>query len=475
VEKLKYVSIVGPVGQFDKFVLKHVIDKDIQLEHALTYMRNIRGLKPFTDENPYESLMKKVEDINKYINVRVNACNMDELNMLAEQAVEPEKIAGYLDSLEQRFIRYKTESENIREKINENRQILKQLIPIRNLQFDINEFFNLEYMKFRFGKMPRESYKKMDILLENLDIVVVPFAGDDNDIWVSYFVPSVNVEKTDSVMFSLYFERMRLPKRAKGFPGKAIQSFEQEIEQLEHEIRGNEKACEELIYNEKEKFQKIYNHIVYMYRAFDVRKFSAHTNQTFFVTGWMTKNAYKQLEGELKENDEFTVSVEDPDKVRGIKPPTILRNNWFFKPFESIVTMYGIPAHNEFDPTVLVTVTYILMFGTMFGDVGQGAVLKILFRLGSCMCRDIFRYFRFSLRQYFWNRGYCWRFMESPNGEYGAIIDYINCVWSGNYIIINYHQYYKQYKGERLWAPVFRQKWACRAGFLRRGFRSGCL
>jgi V/A-type H+-transporting ATPase subunit I len=37
--------------------------------------------------------------------------------------------------------------------------------------------------------------------------------------------------------------------------------------------------------------------------------------------------------------------------------------------------MYGIPAHNEFDPTVLVAITYILMFGAMFGDIGQGAVL----------------------------------------------------------------------------------------------------
>ncbi|HEY8499168.1 MAG TPA: V-type ATPase 116kDa subunit family protein [Clostridia bacterium] len=374
-EKLKYVSIIGPVGKFDQFVLKHIIDRDMQLEHALTHMRNIRGLKPFMDENPYDSLVKELENTNKHINVRVSACPRNELSMLAKQPVDPEKISEYLDSLEKRIISHKIETENISRIINENMQILKQLIPIRTLQFDIGELFRLEYIKFRFGKMPRESYKRLDVLAENLDIVVVPFASDDHDVWVSYFVPSVNAEKADSIMFSLYFERVRLSERFKGLPAEAVQSIEKEIEQLEHEMRRSEKAYEELIFNEKEKFQKIYNHVVYLHRAFDVRKFSAHNKQMFFIAGWTTKDAYKQLTDELKGRKDITVSVEDPGEVREIKPPTILKNNRFFKPFENIVIMYGIPAHNEFDPTILAAITFILMFGAMFGDVGQGSIL----------------------------------------------------------------------------------------------------
>ena len=40
--------------------------------------------------------------------------------------------------------------------------------------------------------------------------------------------------------------------------------------------------------------------------------------------------------------------------------------------------MYGLPAYNEFDPTLLIAVTYSLFFfGFMFGDVGQGLLLLI--------------------------------------------------------------------------------------------------
>lgn len=39
--------------------------------------------------------------------------------------------------------------------------------------------------------------------------------------------------------------------------------------------------------------------------------------------------------------------------------------------------MYGLPAHNEMDPTMFVGLTYSFIFGVMFGDVGQGLLLMI--------------------------------------------------------------------------------------------------
>ena len=41
------------------------------------------------------------------------------------------------------------------------------------------------------------------------------------------------------------------------------------------------------------------------------------------------------------------------------------------------VEMYGLPAYQEMDPTIFIALTYTLMFGIMFGDVGQGLCLLI--------------------------------------------------------------------------------------------------
>ena len=56
---------------------------------------------------------------------------------------------------------------------------------------------------------------------------------------------------------------------------------------------------------------------------------------------------------ETEKDDKVLVVVEeDREKYFG-EPPTKLENPRFFKPFEMFIQMYGMPAHNEMDPTIL--------------------------------------------------------------------------------------------------------------------------
>ena len=40
--------------------------------------------------------------------------------------------------------------------------------------------------------------------------------------------------------------------------------------------------------------------------------------------------------------------------------------------------MYGLPSYDEVDPTPFVAITYVLLFGIMFGDLGQGICVSIV-------------------------------------------------------------------------------------------------
>ena len=48
------------------------------------------------------------------------------------------------------------------------------------------------------------------------------------------------------------------------------------------------------------------------------------------------------------------------------------------RPFQNLVTTYARPNYNELDPTFLIAITFPLLFGAMFGDIGQGLVLAVL-------------------------------------------------------------------------------------------------
>ncbi|MEO5332082.1 MAG: hypothetical protein H7839_08670 [Magnetococcus sp. YQC-5] len=56
-------------------------------------------------------------------------------------------------------------------------------------------------------------------------------------------------------------------------------------------------------------------------------------------------------------------------------PPMVLMNPWWAKPFEFFSRLLGTPGRNEVDASRLLAVVAPLLFGYMFGDMGQGLVL----------------------------------------------------------------------------------------------------
>lgn len=66
-----------------------------------------------------------------------------------------------------------------------------------------------------------------------------------------------------------------------------------------------------------------------------------------------------------------------PPPPRGLRPPLVLRNPWWARPFEVFPRLVGMPGATDADPSALLAFAVPLMFGYMFGDVGQGLVLAL--------------------------------------------------------------------------------------------------
>ncbi|MFN7570022.1 MAG: hypothetical protein ACK5TK_01010 [Betaproteobacteria bacterium] len=69
------------------------------------------------------------------------------------------------------------------------------------------------------------------------------------------------------------------------------------------------------------------------------------------------------------------VLIAHPPPPRGARPPLTLVNPWWARPFEVFTRLVGMPDANGADPSALLALAVPLIFGYMFGDVGQGLVL----------------------------------------------------------------------------------------------------
>ncbi len=95
--------------------------------------------------------------------------------------------------------------------------------------------------------------------------------------------------------------------------------------------------------------------------------------------GWMPTDEVPGLRRRLQETfgGRFELQARDPRPEERLSVPSLIRHPRWLRPFARLVLNYGVPRYGEIDPTILFALTFVLMFGMMFGDVGQGAVIAL--------------------------------------------------------------------------------------------------
>ena len=99
----------------------------------------------------------------------------------------------------------------------------------------------------------------------------------------------------------------------------------------------------------------------------------AHGRFRAFV-GWVPAPALESLRRRLEPIGASLVELRTPP---GFDPPTLLAPAPAVEPFRPLVSTYGAIAYDDVDPTPFAALTFCLMFGMMFGDIGDGALIVL--------------------------------------------------------------------------------------------------
>jgi V/A-type H+-transporting ATPase subunit I len=110
---------------------------------------------------------------------------------------------------------------------------------------------------------------------------------------------------------------------------------------------------------------------------FDVVKEASATTYTVVFDGWLNKGKRASIEAEFK-NKEIAAMFTELEVAEDEQPPVDIENNAFFKPFEAVTRLYGMPGHKDLDPTAFLAGFFFLFFGLSLTDVGYGAILMLV-------------------------------------------------------------------------------------------------
>lgn len=375
--KMQAVTIAGAVDDFDHIVSKYVCNRDIHIENALTALSKKKKLHTFSEENIYEPIVQRVETLMTRAGMQIDLsgkykpCTVDYMNEFLDNA------SAQIEDEEQKM-------EIILNELKHVNDLLDKIVLLDGIDSDLTGLDKFEFSKFQFGSMPYRSYHTLKTYLNDMEAIFIKTHEEErsNDswfVWGFYFVPECRSQRVEEVFSSLYFEPMDFPPEFCGVPSEIKEELLKKKKELE-ECRSklSSKIRDEL----KDEFEDICN-IYYTAKQHCkiamIKKNAVHSDNFFYIVGWMPRTEAKKLDREIKASGDTVLFVSsEPDKAgENMTPPTKLRNNPIFRPFEFFVKMYGMPSYNELDPTPVLALTYILFFGIMFGDVGQSAILAI--------------------------------------------------------------------------------------------------
>ncbi len=370
VAKMKLVSIIGHMQNLDAVVRVCGSCGVFQPDDALTFFSDTSGFAAIKEDNPYADPLSRLEAAAGRAGGTLALTDLPE-------TLSDQELADYVQDFSSTVAELSRQRTDLAARQESLSKDLEQFEHFRGLDIELEDILSCKTIKVRFGRLPKESFEKLKAYNDNPYVLFFPGVTDAEYYWGVYFAPMEAAAEVDRIFSSLYFERLRIPS-AVGTPDEIVENLKKELERVALDTAEAQKKLADYWQSEASRCQQVYSQLKELDYYFSVRRYAARYNDKFILAGWLPHREEKALRAALDKVDGIEYSFEQPSSDTHHVPPVKLRNCRLFRPFEFFVDMYGLPRYNEIDPTAFVAITYTILFGIMFGDLGQGVCVAVI-------------------------------------------------------------------------------------------------
>jgi V/A-type H+-transporting ATPase subunit I len=195
-------------------------------------------------------------------------------------------------------------------------------------------------------------------------------------------VITVPVELKDAVeriLSAMQFEAFAIPEDSAGRPEQIVADAENQILELEKEVEQLVQRKEHIALEWGTRILAAWETLDIERKRIDIKSYIVYTEQSLKMWGWIPEGKEEEFESLLSENvgPALEVTFDKPDFAE-VEAPTYISNPKFMKPTEDVVKAFGIPGRHDLDPTKIMALSFPLIFGLVFADVGQGFLIFLI-------------------------------------------------------------------------------------------------
>lgn len=388
IEKMKFLNLVGTLDEENAILQELILAESIHLnlDHSEAYdnsyiMHEYEAMLPAVKEHQQEDYMADESSCQnaKSIVEKIAAELGIELEFDHEHVREYSKKRA-LEDISHLKERLGPNIEAINEKQKEIRSIeaLNEHLEYIGKSINFTVLNNLNYFEYEIGTLSRDSRLHVKKNYENISALIFEIGEIEDskeDIYIVLYLKSLK-DETLKILKSLNWNKLDFDTSMNGDISNCKEENKARLKVLHKQIERLEKDIFENKSDTISCLNKIYTRVCLELKIIEMKREVFKGSSVFVLSAWIRARDCSKLEKKLSAiTDKYVMAIKDPEELgKDVTPPTLLRNNSFFRPFELIVKLYGLPKYNEIDPTPFLAITFCLMFGIMFGDVGQGFV-----------------------------------------------------------------------------------------------------
>jgi V/A-type H+/Na+-transporting ATPase subunit I len=251
-----------------------------------------------------------------------------------------------------------------------------QVSNLRGLDMPLDEIGQFEFLHFVAGSLPEGALEQLDSR-GSAALLPLPVSAGRQPLLA--LTTKSRAAALDDSLKRAGFQAEKLPPAAGATADELLAATEREQEQVNAGLGQLRQKLEALAAGSARTLDELEASVDAERRLLEAEQSCPRTEAAVLITGWIPEPAVREVRENLLRcsGGRCAVEVLPPGDVPEDDIPVLLRHSRLLRPFEMLMSAYGLPRYRELAPTLFVATSYVLMFGMMFGDVGHGSLLAL--------------------------------------------------------------------------------------------------
>lgn len=323
----------------------------------------------------FANLQKQLADTMHSLKIKIAEVPEKHFKMVSD----PEQLRPFADQLAQEVQENAQILSEIQIKIAQVQHTIELLMPLLDVNIPIDQIRNRKYLYSILGTMPSNNIDRFKTSMSKVPFALLVLKQSQEDAIILLIGLRQNKDYLRRTARSAYLTSIDLPDTYQGTPAQIINDLNNKIEILEEQAVSANQQVDRIRQSRSERLQELYWHVRYSRIMCEALMRYGKLKHGYLVAGWLPSNKLDELINTMQTiSAEIIVEVKQPDGEKELsQTPIILKKAGFQQGFQKLVTTYGMPGYNELNPTLLMLLTFPVIFGAMFGDLGHGLILAV--------------------------------------------------------------------------------------------------